>query len=199
MVSKLGFPASLCPVGLATCSLLPPGGCTLQWSPLRGETALKLGPSQAGSGVGGPRIAWGRSTWGCVCMRLLCLAEGGIRSPGCVRVSAQACWSWGGHAVHGGGAVSRGEPDTDPGTGEHSLCGVSHLRSLCSQEHPLTQTLVSPPRILTSCSRSCGLPLLRMQALASCSAASVARAEPRPPWWWPCSPSGTSEYVRHLV
>lgn len=117
----------------------------------------------------------------------------------CVRVSAQACWSWGGHAVHGGGAVSRGEPDTDPGTGEHSLCGVSHLRSLCSQEHPLTQTLVSPPRILTSCSRSCGLPLLRMQALASCSAASVARAEPRPPWWWPCSPSGTSEYVRHLV
>lgn len=80
--------------------------------------------------------------------------------------------------------------------GEPPFWQVGHPGSLCSQQYPLTQTLVSPRRILTGCLRSCGLPSPRTRAPASCSAASVARAGPRWPWCWLCSPSGTSEYVR---
>lgn len=78
--------------------------------------------------------------------------------------------------------------------------GVGQLGSVILQPGSwLTQTSVSRCRILTGCWRPCRLPLPRTRVLASCSAASAARAGPRPPWWWLCLSSGTSKYVRPPV
>lgn len=86
-----------------------------------------------------------------------------------------------------------------------ALAGPGQLRWGCRWERQVrggrpgsrcpTHTLVSPPRILTDCSRLCGPPSPWTRAPASCSAASAARAGPRQPWWWPCSPSGTCRCV----
>ena len=92
---------------------------------------------------------------------------------------------------------------TQPGSGQTlpgqlpglPFGGMGHLGSLCSWEHPLTQTSVSLCRILTGCWGPCRLRSPRTRVPASCSAASAARAGPRPPWWWLCLPPGTSEYV----
>lgn len=129
-----------------------------------------------------PGVRWQREPQGCACLRSSVLGL-----PHCAHI--WSCVS----------AVSRGEPGTEPGTGQALPWWGEPPQEPVQPGAPTDSDLGLPPRISTGCSRSCGLPLLRMRALASCSAASVARAEPQPPWWWLCSPSGTSEYVRCLV